>query len=99
MKISNTNYINQTYTSQAGKQAAQQTGKPAEETTAAATDSIKLSSTTRDLQKIAAASETSSPEREKMVQDLKTQVQNNQYTVNADQVAEKMIGHLLNEVG
>ena len=99
MKISNTNYINQTYTSQTGKQAAQQTGKPAEEVANTTTDSIKLSSTTRDMQKIAAASESTSPEREKRVQDLKAQVQSNQYTVNADQVAEKMIGHILNEVG
>lgn len=100
MKITNTNYINQTYTSQTGKQAPQQqTNRPAEETAGGPTDSIKLSSTTRDMQKIAAASESTSPEREKLVQDLKAQVENNQYTVNAEQVAEKMIGHIFNQVG
>lgn len=98
MKISNTNYINQTYTSQTGKQNAQSQARPAEETQAP-TDSIQLSSTTRDLQKIAAAAETAQPEREKRVQDLKEQVQNNRYTVNAEQVAEKMIGSIMNEVG
>lgn len=102
MKISNTNsnYINQTYTSQVGKQGTQPAPRPVEETSGtAATDSINLSSTTRDMQRIAAASETTSPEREKLVQDLKAQVQNNQYSVNPDQVAEKMIGHILNQVG
>lgn len=98
MKISNTNYINQTYTSHANKQAAQQQPRPAEEA-AAATDSINLSSTTRDLQRIEAAAENTPPERKKLIQDLREQVQTNRYTVNAEQVAEKMIGSIMDEMG
>jgi negative regulator of flagellin synthesis FlgM len=99
MKISNTNYINQTYTSQANSQGAQQQGSKTAEESGAATDSINLSSTTRDLQKIETAAETTPPEREQVVQDLKEQVQNNTYTVNAEAVAEKMIGSIMDEVG
>ena len=103
MKISNTppSYINQSYTNAANKagagtnKAAQEKG--GEETVA--TDSINLSSTTRDLQKISAASETVPEDREKRVADLKQQVQANQYTVNAEQVAEKMIGSIMDELG
>ena len=105
MKISNAsqNYINQSYTNAAntaksgtaGKSGGQK--KPAEETVAR--DSINLSSTTRDLQRISAASETEPAGRAQMVQDLKDQVQTNQYTVNAEQVAEKMIGSIMDELG
>ena len=101
MKISNTtpNYINQTYANQAANQtkAAGNQDKPAEEVIAA--DSIKLSSTTRDLQKISVAAETEPAGREKLVQDLKQQVQSNQYTVNAERVAEKMVGSIMDELG
>ena len=99
MKITNTNFINQTYTSQTNAQGAQQQGKKTAEESSVATDSINLSATTRDLQKIEAASETTPPEREKLVQDLKAQVQNNTYTVKAEAVAEKMIGSITDEVG
>ncbi|MCG8637126.1 MAG: flagellar biosynthesis anti-sigma factor FlgM [Desulfobacterales bacterium] len=102
MKISNStqNYINQSYANQAANQAANKAGnqeKPAEEPVA--TDSINLSSTTRDLQKISAAAETEPENREQLVADLKQQVQANQYTVNAEQVAEKMIGSIMDELG
>jgi negative regulator of flagellin synthesis FlgM len=102
MKISNStqNYINQSYANQAATKAAEQAAnqeKPAEETVA--TDSINLSSTTRDLQKISAAAETEPENREQLVADLKQQVQSNQYTVNAEQVAEKMIGSIMDELG
>ncbi len=102
MKISNStqNYINQSYANQTANQAANTAAnkeKPAEETVA--TDSINLSSTTRDLQKISAAAETEPANREQLVEDLKQQVQANQYTVNAEQVAEKMIGSITDQLG
>ena len=101
MKISNPtpNYINQTYANQAANQAVNKTNqeKPVEDVIVA--DSINLSSTTRDLQKISAAAETEPAGREKLVQDLKQQVQTNQYTINAEQVAEKMIGSIMDELG
>ena len=103
MKISNAsqNYMSYTNAATAGKSgAAAQAGareKQAEETVAQ--DSINLSSTTRDLQKISSAAETEPEGRVQMVQELKAQVQANQYTVNAEQVAEKMIGSIMDELG
>ncbi len=102
MKISNStqNYINQSYANQTANQTANTAAnkeKPAEETVA--TDSIKLSSTTRDLQKISVAAETEPANREQLVEDLKQQVQANQYTVNAEQVAEKIIGSITDQLG
>jgi len=45
--------------------------KPADEL---ATDSLKISQTTRDLQKISAAMDTEPTDRTKLVEDLKQQV-------------------------
>ncbi len=99
MKISNTtpNYINQTYANQT-KGAAQNLKSPkaAEE---GLTDSINLSSRTKDLQKISKAMETDSTERDKFVSDIKLQVENDQYNVNAEKVAEKIVGAFMDELG
>lgn len=94
-------YINQSYAANnanantTANTSADQ-GKQSEETFS---DSINLSSTTKDLQKISAAAENAPMDRTQMVETLKQQVQAGQYTVNAEQVAEKMIGSILNEVG
>ena len=103
MKIisSLSHYINQSYaannanTNTTANTSADQ-GKQPEETL---TDRINLSSTTKDLQKISAASAEEPKDRARMVEELKQQVQSNQYTVNAEQVAEKMIGSIMNNVG
>jgi len=100
MKINSTQqYINQSYTATntgtTAKTSADQ-GKQSEEKLS---DSINLSSTTRDLQKISAAAAQEPGDRAQKVEGLKQQVQSNQYTVNAEQVAEKMIGSIMNEVG
>ena len=103
MKISNStpNYINQTYSSQtgstpAGQNASQPQGPDAEQAPA---DSINLSGKTRDLQKISRAMETEPAERQKYVADIKQQVENNTYNVNAEQVAEKMVGLFMDDMG
>lgn len=100
MKISNTtpNYINQTYTNQTNAAAGQNSKslKPAED---AQTDSINLSSRTRDLQKISKALETEPVDRQALVADIKLQVENGQYNINAEQVAEKIVGSFMNEFG
>lgn len=101
MKINSTQlYINQSYAANNANTNTTNTsvdqGKQSEETLS---DRINLSSTTRDLQKISAASAEEPKDRARMVEDLKQQVQSNQYTVNAEQVAEKMIGSVMNEVG
>lgn len=99
MKISNPtqNYINQTY---AGKTTAAantppKLEKPADEMVG---DSINLSQKTRDLQKISTAMDTQPTDRATLVADLKQQVQTNQYNINAEQIAEKMTGSLMNEL-
>ena len=102
MKISSStpNYINQTYANQGNAAAKPQTParmeKAADEISA---DTLNLSPTTRDLQKISAAMDTEPADRKKLVADLKQQVQTNQYTVNAEQVAKKMVGSLMDELG
>ena len=100
MKISNStqNYINQTYTNQTTPTVSSpaKLETPAEKTPA---DSLNISPTTRELQKISAAMDTNPIDRTTLVADLKQQVEAGQYTVNAEQVAEKMIGSLMHELG
>ena len=100
MKISNTtaNYINQTYANQNQAAAGQapKTPKPADEML---TDSINLSGKTQDLQKISKALETESTERQGYVADLKQKVETGQYDVNAEKVAEKIVGQFMDNFG
>ncbi len=102
MQISNStpDYINQTYTNQVAN-AQTKVEKPAVESDAAETktDSINLSETTRDLQKISQAMETDPEERTERLQEIKDQIQAGQYNINAEQIAEKMIGSIMNELG
>jgi flagellar biosynthesis anti-sigma factor FlgM len=99
MKISNStpNYINQTYANQTTPtgNSPSKLEKPVDEP---AGDSLNLSPTTKDLQKISAAMDTEPTERKMLVEDLKQQVQADQYTVNAEQVAEKMVGAIMNDL-
>jgi negative regulator of flagellin synthesis FlgM len=100
MKISNStpNYINQVYGNKANNPVNQvlQSQKHNDETL---TDSINLSSRTKDLQKISKAMDIETVDRQKFVANIKQQVETNQYNVNADTVAEKMVGALMNEIG
>ncbi|MCK5164934.1 MAG: flagellar biosynthesis anti-sigma factor FlgM [Desulfobacula sp.] len=100
MKISNStpNYVNQTYANQANN-AATQNLKSQKTDDDTLTDSINLSGRTKDLQKISTAMDTESVDRKKYVADIKLQVENNQYNINAQTVAEKMAGYLMNEIG
>ncbi len=102
MKIPNStpNYINQTYTNQANNAANQNLNsqKPADETETL-TDSISFSDRTKDLQKVASAMETDPTGREKYVADIKQKVESEQYNVNAESVAEKLVGSIMNEIG
>lgn len=100
MKIANStpNYINQTYTSQSNA-AANSNQKPQPPAEEKPTDSINLSGRTRELQKISKALETEPAEREQLVADIKNKVENNQYNMNAEKVADKMIGLLFDRNG
>ncbi|MBU1341072.1 MAG: flagellar biosynthesis anti-sigma factor FlgM [Proteobacteria bacterium] len=104
MKISNStpNYINQTYANQANTAASQnvKSQKTADEAAnETLTDSINFSGRTKDLQKISKAMETEPADRQKYVADIKQKVETNQYNINAETVAEKMVGSLMNEIG
>jgi len=101
MKITNTtpSYINQTYAKQADKSVANQNLKTTETATnEPLTDSINLSDRTKDLQKISKALDTEPADRKKQVEDIKLQVKSNQYDINAETIAEKMIGSHMNEL-
>ena len=101
MKITNSpqHYINQSYATNNANAANASANQEKMTEEAPASDSINLSSTTRDLQKISAAAQTEPADRAQKVEELKLQVQANQYTVNAEQVAEKMIGSIMDELG
>ena len=92
MKISNTtpNYVNQAYNSQTNglNPQDQKPNKPADETKA---DSINLSTKTKDLQKISKAVETEPVVRQDIVDDIKNRIENNQYNINAEGIAQKII--------
>lgn len=94
MKISNTtpNYINP-YTNQPDNALKSQ--KASDESTAPKTDSISLSDTTKDLQKISKAMEIESPDRAEYVADIKQQIETNQYSVNAQNVAGRILDEIL----
>ena len=99
MKISNSSpdYINHAYTNVAAK-AKLEKSSAEQETVETKTDSINLSEKTQDLMKISQAIETEQPERAERVQQIKNQVQAGQYNVNAEQVAEKMVGSIMDEL-
>lgn len=101
MKISGPtpNYIQQTYSQQNNQQAANDPSKTGATNEDNRGDSINLSERTRDLQKISQNLEVQPPEREQQLAKLKDQVQAGQYNVNAEQVAEKMIGSIMNQLG
>ncbi|CCK79289.1 flagellar biosynthesis anti-sigma factor FlgM [Desulfobacula toluolica] len=62
-------------------------------------DRINFSDRTKNLQKMSKAMETDPADRKKYVSDIKQKFETNQYTINADAIAEKMAGSILNEVG
>ncbi len=100
MKISSTtpHYIAQTYGGQGGTNAAQ-VQKPLKSGDEPQSDSISLSEQTRMMQKIGKAMESEPADRGQYVADIKQQVENKQYTVNAEIVAEKMAGAFMNQFG
>ncbi len=100
MKITNpnANIINQAYTIPVQKN---QNSLPDKEKTAGQNpvDSVSLSSNTRELQKVFTAMHTEPKDRSDRIAELKTEVSQGQYTVNAEKVGGKMTGYFLNELG
>ena len=101
MKITTPNYINQTYANPANTAANQNLKSPksADESTNDKLDSINFSDRTRDLQKISKAMETDPVDRQKYIADIKQKVETNQYNINAQTVADKIIGSYMNQFG
>ncbi len=100
MKItnSNANIINQAYAISVQKNQNPLSDK--EKTAGQNTvDSVSLSSNTRELQKVFTAMQTEPKDRSARIAELKTQVSQGQYTVNAEKTAEKMAGYFLDELG
>ncbi len=94
------NYINQTYSKPTHNDRSVDQGgvkkdnnKPAE-----STDSITLSQTTLDRQKIDSNMDAAQPDRQNQIEAIKEQVQSGQYNVNANQVAEKMVGFYMDDL-
>jgi len=100
MKISNStpNYINQTYANQAGTNGTNAAQKAVKATDDGKADSINLSSKTLDLQKISKASEIQPEQRTQKLAALKESVEKNQYSMDAEKVADKILGSLMNEI-
>ncbi len=102
MKISgsNTNYIQQAYgnanSAVPGNGPQDKAGTTSETRT---TDSISLSEKTQDLRRVQQNMDNAPVERQKKIADLKERVQANQYTVDARQLAENMIGSIMDEMG
>lgn len=100
MKISNStpNYINQTYSQSKPNTGGIPAAKQEKTYTESSGDSIQLSSKTKDLQRISKAFDVEPASRQEMVARLKESVQQNQYTVDAEKVAQKMAGMLMDEL-
>ncbi len=104
MKISNStsNYISQSYANQQNSSAtrSQNTSKPGQESTSPVpVDSINLSGRTKDLQKISAAMEIQPADRAQYVSEIRQRIETNNYTINAEAIAGKMAGIIMNEIG
>ena len=101
MKITTNNYINQTYANPANTASNQnlKAQTKADESTNDKLDSIDISDRTKDLQKISKAMETEPVDRQKYVADIKQKVETNQYNINAQTVADKIVSSYMNELG
>ncbi len=101
MKISgySQNYINQNYAKPAASERTVDHGDVKKENRKSSeSDNISLSQTTLDRQSIDSNMNKVQPDREEQIQTLKAQVEAGQYNVNADKVAEKMVGFYMDDI-
>lgn len=100
MKISNPNlsYINQAYSNPVSQEKNNEQPKTKETSNNSKQDTIELSEQTQYFQKISQAMDNNPAQRTKYVAKIKQQVENNQYNINTEAVAEKMIGSIMNEI-
>ena len=93
------NYVHTSYTKQANPATSNLQAKTAGPPKETKTDNIDLSEKTRDLQRISQSMETEPADRTQLVSDIKDQIRANQYTINAENIAQKMIGAIFYEQG
>jgi len=101
MKISNStsNLINQAYVNNAAQQnIANANTKPEKNKEVNPSSNVDLSNRTKDIQKISKALDNEPVAMSENVSRLKKEVNEGQYNVDANKVAEKMIGSLLDKI-
>ncbi len=102
MKISNstTNLVNQAYINNTAHQntTANTSTKPEKSKGIKASSSVDLSTRTKDLQKISTALENEPVAMSEKISKIKKEIDENRYIVNADKIADKMVGSLLDKI-
>ena len=104
MKISNstTNLVNQAYTNNVAHQnaananAKSEKGKEIVPNTNSA--NVDLSDRTKDLQKLSRALENEPVAMSEKVSRIKKEISENRYNIDADRIADKMVGSLLDKI-
>lgn len=88
-----------------GKDQASSVGKAGRQATssgteaqAAATDKVELSGRSRDMARAADAVSSAPTVREQKVADIKSRIASNEYEIDADKIAHKMIVDFLGEL-
>jgi negative regulator of flagellin synthesis FlgM len=99
MKISNSNLANQAYNSNIVHQNQTAINAKTEKIKEPNLSSnVDLSNRTKDVQKIAQAIEDAPVSMSEKLASLKKQVNTNQYNIDADKIADKMVGSILDEI-
>ncbi len=104
MKISNstTNLVNQAYANNVAHQNAANANakleKGKEINPSANSANVDFSDRTKDLQKISQALENEPVAMSEKVNKIKQEINENRYNLDADKVADKMVGSLLDKI-
>lgn len=95
MKIANS-AIQQAYQNTGIRSAKKQPAEVVKAPEKQSMDSVVLSSATKDLQKVSANMDTQPKQRTEKIAELKSIIDQGNYTVDPEKVAEKMVGTFLN---
>jgi negative regulator of flagellin synthesis FlgM len=101
MKISNstTNLVNQAYTNNAAQQNQAAANLKADKNKELnPSSSVDLSNRTKDLQKISQAIEIEPVAMSEKIAQLKKEVSEDRYNIDADKIAGKMVGSFLDKI-
>lgn len=101
MKITppNPSLINQAYSNTTPASESQtQSSNPAKAPEKASGDSVNLSASKKDLQTVLAALDTQPPDRADYVAQLKDQVEQGTYSIDAEKIAGKMLGLIIDDI-